>query len=169
MICMASTEGLVIRRTGGAVPQYQSPEAAQNGRGAPAMAVPVQQEAGQAGQALTGVSETAPQPAEIGLLGRLCSGRALLKLLACIGLDFMGDATYLIPAIGEVGDAAWAPAQAVMLQMMFNANGIALLGFVEELLPFSDALPTATIAWCLETLCPHSPISRMLGISPMYA
>lgn len=152
-------------------PQYQSPEAAMNGRGAPAMAVPVQQGAmptAQAGQALAGVQETFEPREELALCARLCRPRTLLKLVACIGLDIAGDATYLLPAIGEVGDAAWAPAQAVMLQMMFNANGIALLGFVEEILPFSDAVPTATIAWCLETFMPYSPLSRAMGISPTY-
>jgi len=171
MNCMATGEGLVLRS---GVPlaamqsQYQSPAAASSSAVAdssPAMAVPLQQGAMVSSGGPEAV-QTVPEPVDPGCFTRMCRPRQLLKLVACIGLDFMGDATYLMPAVGEVGDAAWAPAQAVMLKMMFNANGIAILGFIEEILPFSDAVPTATIAWCLETFCPYHPLARLIGIQP---
>jgi hypothetical protein len=89
----------------------------------------------------------------------------MLKLVACIGLDMAGNASYLLPAAGEVGDAGWAPAQAVMLKMLFDANGLAVIGLVEELLPYTDFMPTATIAWCLQTFIPDHPITRAIGLS----
>jgi len=92
-------------------------------------------------------------------------GKTFMKLLASIGLDMLGNATYFVPGVGEMGDVVFAPASAVMLKMMYNANGVALLGLVEELLPFTDIIPTATIAWFLQTCAPSSPITRALGIN----
>merc|ERR1712073_109249 len=74
------------------------------------------------------------------------------KLIASIGLDALGNATYIFPGVGEYGDAVFAPASAVMLKMMYNANGIAIINLVEELCPFTDIIPTATIAWFLQHL-----------------
>jgi len=90
----------------------------------------------------------------------------MMKLLACVGLDLCGNATYFLPALGEGVDLAYAPAQAVALKMLFNSNAVAVLGFAEEIMPFTDIIPTATIAWCLETLVPESPITRIMGLRP---
>jgi len=87
------------------------------------------------------------------------------KLLASIGIDALGNATYVVPGVGEYGDAVFAPASAVMLKMMYNANGIALINLAEELCPFTDIIPTATIAWFLQHCAPNSPISRAVGIN----
>lgn len=87
------------------------------------------------------------------------------KLIVSIGLDMMGNATYLFPGVGEYGDAVFAPASAVMLKMMYNANGIALVGLCEELLPFTDIIPTATMAWFLQHCAPDHPFTRGVGIS----
>jgi len=90
--------------------------------------------------------------------------KQLAKLVACIGIDLMGDASYLLPGIGEGTDFAFAPAEALALRGMFQANGLMVLGLLEELCPFTDLLPLATIAWFLETFLPDHPLSRMLGI-----
>jgi hypothetical protein len=87
------------------------------------------------------------------------------KLIASIGLDALGNATYVAPGVGEYGDAVFAPASAVMLKMMYNANGIALINLAEELCPFTDIIPTATIAWFLQHCAPDSAISRAVGIN----
>lgn len=88
-----------------------------------------------------------------------------MKLLACLGLDLMGNATYFLPGLGEAGDAVFAPASAVMLKMMFNSNSVALLGLMEELGPFTDIVPTATIAWFLSTQMPEHPLTKALGLN----
>lgn len=179
MGCMSLDEGLPLKVAGGvaAAAAYQSPEAAQKNR-QPDGEAPAPK--GGVGGFLQGALNTAtgkkpepqqppPPPAEAPVLSgfrKACQPRQLAKLVACIGLDFMGNASYLLPALGEVGDFGFAPAQAVALKMMFNANGIAALGLVEELLPYTDVVPTATIAWCLETFAPTHPITRMLGLSP---
>merc|ERR1711904_468810 len=51
-----------------------------------------------------------------------CQRRQLAKLLACLGLDFAGSASYLLPVLGEGIDLAYAPAQAIALKMLFDAN-----------------------------------------------
>jgi len=126
------------------------------------------------GQNAASSSSSAPTPAaqpaaqgpppKLTSIQRACRPRQFAKLGACIGLDVAGNATYLFPGLGESVDLAYAPAQAVALKMMFDANGVMLVGLAEELLPFTDIFPSATIAWCLETFAPESPLSRLFGI-----
>mmetsp|Transcript_9646 Transcript_9646/g.20152 ORF Transcript_9646/g.20152 Transcript_9646/m.20152 type:complete len:100 (+) Transcript_9646:3-302(+) len=91
-----------------------------------------------------------------------------MKLLACLGLDFCGNASYLIPGLGEGFDLAYAPAQAVALQMLFNSKFITVFGLAEEILPFTDIVPTATLAWILETFFAETALGRMLGMASDY-
>jgi len=95
---------------------------------------------------------------------KACSFTQLAKLVACFGLDLFGDATYFFPVIGEGADLAYAPIQGVALMMLFGSKSIATVGVVEELLPFTDLLPTATIGWILETFCAESCLGRCLGL-----
>lgn len=171
MGCMSTTEGLTLR-VGSAIP-YQEPQAAAAGRQEPPAAQTM--ETGGAGPWYGGRSQAASPPAHSPPAerppppNRTLSGRQWIKLVACLGLDFMGNASYFLPALGEVGDVGFAPAQAVALKMMFDANGIAALGLVEELLPFTDVLPTATLAWFLETCLPDHPVTRALGLNSAYS
>mmetsp|Transcript_65090 Transcript_65090/g.146807 ORF Transcript_65090/g.146807 Transcript_65090/m.146807 type:complete len:432 (-) Transcript_65090:134-1429(-) len=110
----------------------------------------------------------AGQPPPMSPLQRACTPGQVAKLLACLGLDLCGNATYFLPVLGEGFDVAYAPAQAVALKMLFSSNSVAGIGFFEELLPFTDILPTATVAWCLETLLPQHPFTRALGLAPQF-
>jgi len=95
---------------------------------------------------------TAPplQPPQRTAAQRACTPGQLTKLVACILLDLFGNLTYFVPGLGEGVDAAYAPSQAVALKMLFQSNRIALVGFAEEILPFTDFCPTATIAWFMD-------------------
>merc|ERR1712008_19893 len=96
---------------------------------------------------------------------RVCSTHQLLKLMACVGLDLAGDASYMLPfEVGELTDLAFAPMQGLMLRRMFNSDCFAALGVTEELLPFVDIIPTCTIGWILSNFCPYAWITRVLGI-----
>ena len=76
-----------------------------------------------------------------------------LKLLSCLTVDTIGFATFIVPVLGEVVDIAWAPASGMYLYYMFGSSSrIAALGFLEELLPGTDFIPSATIAWILENV-----------------
>ncbi|CAE7904272.1 unnamed protein product [Symbiodinium necroappetens] len=90
-----------------------------------------------------------------------------LKLLICLAIDLAGDATFLLPGLGELGDVAYAPLEAVALRFLFGGAGLSVLGFFEEALPFTDALPTATTGWVLQTLFSDSPVANLLGVQPL--
>ncbi|CAE7447071.1 unnamed protein product [Symbiodinium natans] len=96
---------------------------------------------------------------------KACTASQLAKLVACIGLDFFGDATYFFPVIGEGVDLAYAPIQGIALMMLFGSRSIATVGVLEELLPFTDLMPTATLGWILETFFAESCLGRSLGFS----
>jgi len=90
---------------------------------------------------------------------------AIPKLGACVILDMLGNATYFVPGVGELGDAVFAPASAVMMKMLFERNGIAALNGCEEILPGTDIMPTASLAWFMQTMMPDSFITRMFGLN----
>lgn len=87
------------------------------------------------------------------------------KLLLCIVIDVIGTSSELVPVLGEVTDVVWAPIAAVVLRQLFdNSNVVFLLEFVEEILPFTDVLPLATICWCIETYLYDSDLATILQI-----
>ena len=74
-----------------------------------------------------------------------------VQLMLSILFDIIGMATYLVPVIGELGDLVWAPRQAAYIIGMVGVNrtGLVLgaIGFTEEILPFTDFVPSCSIAW----------------------
>ena len=60
--------------------------------------------------------------------------------------DIGGDASELIPVLGEFTDIAYAPLEAVAIQALFKSPVLAGIGFVEEILPFTDIIPACTRA-----------------------
>ena len=65
-------------------------------------------------------------------------------------MDLVGWLTYSIPWWGEFGDIFWAPISGLIFFMSFGGRKGAIGGFInfmEELLPFSDFIPTFTIGW----------------------
>lgn len=71
------------------------------------------------------------------------------KLLASVLIDFIGNATFVVPGLGELADVLWAPVSASMVSAMYSQSSpnIKYIAFIEEVLPFTDAIPTATLAW----------------------
>lgn len=59
-------------------------------------------------------------------------------------------ASYIFPAIAEFIDVVWAPISAYFFFKLFGGK-IGKIGsvinFLEEIIPFSDVIPTFTIAW----------------------
>jgi hypothetical protein len=72
------------------------------------------------------------------------------NLFLGIFLDLVGMLTYLFPVFGELADTIWAPLAAFMLSYMYKGS-IGKVGgiieFLEEILPFSDFIPTFTLTW----------------------
>ena len=84
------------------------------------------------------------------------------KLPLCLALDVAGDASQALPILGEFTDLGFAPIEAGMLKLLFQSDLIAGFGFLEEILPFTDVIPTFTISWCLANIWPTTPLARRL-------
>ena len=65
-------------------------------------------------------------------------------------MDLIGCASFAIPGFGEFSDVIWAPLSAYIFYKMFGGRkGIigGIFNFIEEILPFTDVIPTFTIMW----------------------
>ena len=68
----------------------------------------------------------------------------------CILMDIIGMLSFLLPGIGETFDLVWAPISGYVFFKLFGGR-LGLIGgvldFLEEILPFTDIIPSFTIAW----------------------
>lgn len=69
------------------------------------------------------------------------------KFVISVIIDIIGMATYLIPGIGEFADTVWAPIQGVLMYILYRNLIGSGIGIAEELLPMTDAVPSATLMW----------------------
>ena len=73
------------------------------------------------------------------------------QLLLSLLFDSIGMFSYALPFLGEVTiDVIWAPISGIILASMYKGTvgkvgGV--ISFLEELLPFTDVLPTFTLTW----------------------
>ena len=80
-------------------------------------------------------------------------------------IDVIGSSSELLPIVGEATDIFWAPIAAIMMRKLFyGSNVVLVLEFAEEILPFTDILPLATLCWILDTFFGESATARALGI-----
>eukprot|EP00562_Extubocellulus_spinifer_P012965 CAMPEP_0178552394 /NCGR_PEP_ID=MMETSP0697-20121206/7273_1 /TAXON_ID=265572 /ORGANISM="Extubocellulus spinifer, Strain CCMP396" /LENGTH=298 /DNA_ID=CAMNT_0020185267 /DNA_START=101 /DNA_END=997 /DNA_ORIENTATION=+ len=99
--------------------------------------------------------------------GRVSSGAVqpdISKLLICLLIDAIGTSSELLPIIGEATDVVWAPIAALGLRSLYGSNVVFGLEFLEEILPFTDVIPLATICWCIETFAAVGNLAKTLGI-----
>ncbi|WP_442845252.1 hypothetical protein [Leeuwenhoekiella sp. H156] len=71
-------------------------------------------------------------------------------LIKGVLFDLIGMATMAIPVVGPFLDLAWAPYAAKKMSEMYpgrNGKIASVLVFVEELLPFTDIIPSFTLMW----------------------
>jgi len=97
------------------------------------------------------VYETGPSDPLLTLAAEALLPRgAFGKLAVALCLDAIGSFTYMLPGLGEIGDLVWAPLQAIIVSVMFEGMvhpRAHYLSFLEELLPGTDILPSATLFW----------------------
>ena len=77
------------------------------------------------------------------------------KLLIGIILDAIGMVSFTLPFIGEFGDVIWAPLSAFLLTRMYKGTTgkiAGVVGFIEELAPGLDIVPTFTLTWIYQYL-----------------
>ena len=75
------------------------------------------------------------------------------SLLFCVIMDVIGYASFALPVLGEFADIVWAPISALIFYKTFGGTKGAfgaIFNFAEEILPFSDFIPTFTIMWVYE-------------------
>lgn len=72
------------------------------------------------------------------------------KLAICIIIDLVGSGGLGLPLLGDLLDVVTAPVTAVMLHALFASPVVTIAGFTEEILPGTDGIPTATLAWLAE-------------------
>jgi len=71
-------------------------------------------------------------------------------LILSIVLDLIGMATFLIPVLGEFSDILWAPISGYLLTRIYKGTTgkmVGIFAFLEELIPFTDFIPTYTLIW----------------------
>lgn len=64
--------------------------------------------------------------------------------------DAIGMLSFTVPFVGEFSDVVWAPIAGYLMTVMYKGTvgkvgGV--LTFLEEILPFSDVIPTFTLTW----------------------
>ncbi|WP_413998843.1 hypothetical protein ACMDB5_13805 [Flavobacterium sp. W1B] len=72
------------------------------------------------------------------------------KLFLGILFDLIGMLSFSVPILGEFSDVVWAPIAAYLMTRMYKGNTGKIAGtieFLEELIPFTDIIPTFTLTW----------------------
>ncbi len=71
-------------------------------------------------------------------------------LILGILFDAIGMLSFTVPFIGEFSDVIWAPLAGFLMTWMYKGT-IGKVGgvitFLEEILPFTDFIPTFTLTW----------------------
>ena len=69
-------------------------------------------------------------------------------MVAAIFIDIFGVLSYVIPGFGEIFDLVLAPISAILVYVLFGKKlKWAAFTFLEEMMPMTDVIPSATIAW----------------------
>lgn len=90
------------------------------------------------------------------------------SLLFCLVMDAVGYATYAIPFLGEFADVLWAPLSAFIFFRSFGGlKGTfgSLFNFAEELLPWTDFVPSFTLMWVWNYFSRKKPSSVIVPTS----
>lgn len=72
------------------------------------------------------------------------------KLLLGLLFDAIGMLSFTIPLIGEFSDVVWAPIAGFLMTRMYRGTVGKIAGvltFVEEIIPFTDVIPSFTLTW----------------------
>lgn len=94
--------------------------------------------------------------------------KPLPALAICILLDIIGYASFSVPFLGEFADIVWAPISGFVFYKLFGGK-MGLFGggfaFLEELLPFTDFIPTFSIAWAMRYFTKEKTNNQVIRIS----
>jgi len=91
----------------------------------------------------------------------------LPHIAICIVMDLIGMASYAFPGIAEYSDIVWAPISAYIFNKLFGGRlGLigGVLNFLEEIIPFTDIIPSFTIAWFIRRREIEKQLSKVSNI-----
>ncbi len=81
--------------------------------------------------------------------------------------DIIGMSTMAIPVIGPFLDILWAPFAAKKMTDMYKGTEgriASVLVFLEEILPFTDIIPTFTLMWLYTFVWKKQPMPKAIKI-----
>jgi len=84
-------------------------------------------------------------------------------LVISIILDLVGLISFTIPAVGEFSDIIWAPISAYLMLKLYKGMPAKIASatvFIEEIMPWSDFIPTFTIMWIWTTYFKKENITK---------
>lgn len=98
------------------------------------------------------VYDVGPRPSPQALAEAVLPTDMIGKLVASLLIDLVGSASYLIPIAGEGFDLTWAPVSMVLVGALYDGvvPNLKYVALMEELLPFTDWIPSATMGWVKE-------------------
>ena len=71
-------------------------------------------------------------------------------LVLSLLFDAVGLLSFSIPLLGEFSDVVWAPLAGFLMTWLYKGRVGKIAGiftFLEEILPFSDVIPSFTLTW----------------------
>ena len=86
----------------------------------------------------------------------------LPHLVICLVMDLVGYASFALPGLGEFADIIWAPISGLIFYKLFGGKtGFfgGIFNFIEEALPFTDFIPSFTIAWFIRSFFEKKQLS----------
>lgn len=72
------------------------------------------------------------------------------NLILGLLFDGIGMLSFSIPFLGEFSDVVWAPIAGYLMTRMYKGSvgkTAGIFAFLEELIPFTDVIPTFTLTW----------------------
>jgi hypothetical protein len=98
------------------------------------------------------VYDVGPRPSPQALAEAILPTDMIGKLVISLLIDAVGSASYLIPLAGEGFDLAWAPISMTLVGALYDGvmPNLKYVALMEEFLPFTDWVPSATIGWVKE-------------------
>lgn len=82
-------------------------------------------------------------------------------------LDLVGMLTMSIPVIGPFLDLLWAPYAAKQMVKMYKGTEgkvASVVVFLEEILPFTDVIPTFTLMWVYNFVYKKQPTPQTIEV-----
>lgn len=90
------------------------------------------------------------------------------KLALSIVFDAIGMASFTLPIVGDFSDVVWAPVSAYIMTKMYKGSTGKVAGLVnlfEELMPFTDIVPTFTLTWIYQYVIKKKETEQIIDIS----